>query len=118
MAPGDEQQLPSGVVTFLFTDVEGSTQLWAADTSAMGESLRVHDGIVRSAVEDRGGFVFTTAGDSFAVAFAQASAAVVAAPAMARRAPRRRRPRSRGLGCGRLPVLPVAKGGERTRLPR
>jgi predicted ATPase/class 3 adenylate cyclase len=79
MSGGDEQRLPSGVVTFLFTDVEGSTQLWAADSTAMGESLRVHDAIVRSAVEARGGFVFTTAGDSFAVAFAQASAAVDAA---------------------------------------
>ena len=72
---------PSGTVTFLFTDVEGSTRLWAADSDAMAASLRVHDDIVRGAVESRGGFVFTTAGDSFAVAFAKASQAVEAAVA-------------------------------------
>ena len=73
------EPLPSGVVSLLFTDVEGSTRLWAADAEAMSASLRVHDDILRRAVETRGGYVFTTAGDSFAVAFSQASAAVEAA---------------------------------------
>ena len=73
------QPLPSGVVSLLFTDVEGSTRLWAANPDAMSASLRVHDDILRQAVETRGGYVFTTAGDSFAVAFSQASAAVEAA---------------------------------------
>lgn len=81
MAGDHERGLPSGVVTFLFTDVEGSTQLWAADADAMDASLRMHDEIIRRTVESNGGFVFTTAGDSFAVAFAQASAAVDAAVA-------------------------------------
>jgi class 3 adenylate cyclase len=71
--------LPSGVVSLLFTDVEGSTRLWAADPDAMSASLRLHDEILRRAVESRGGYVFTTAGDSFAVAFSHASAAVKAA---------------------------------------
>lgn len=64
---------PTGTVTFLFTDVEGSTRLWAADETAMAASLRVHDDILRTAIEGSGGYVFTTAGDSFAAAFSRAS---------------------------------------------
>ena len=74
--PGDR---PSGTVTFLFTDVEGSTRLWAADKDAMSASLLVHDAILRGAIEGNGGYVFTTAGDSFAAAFGRASDAVRAA---------------------------------------
>ncbi len=70
---------PSGTVTFLFTDVEGSTRLWAADAEAMSASLLVHDSILRDAIEAEGGYVFTTAGDSFAAAFSKASDAVSAA---------------------------------------
>ena len=69
-------------MTFLFTDVEGSTRLWAADADAMSASLVVHDEILRSAIESRGGFVFTTAGDSFATAFSHASDAIDAASAL------------------------------------
>jgi len=47
----------------------------------MSASLRLHDEVLRHAVESRGGYVFATAGDSFAVAFSQASAAVEAAMA-------------------------------------
>ncbi len=71
--------LPSGTVTFLFTDVQGSTMLWAAGKDAMSASLSVHDAILRAAIEGNGGYVFTTAGDSFAAAFAKASDAVRAA---------------------------------------
>jgi class 3 adenylate cyclase len=70
---------PSGTVTFLFTDVEGSTRLWATDKDAMSASLLVHDAILRGAIEGSGGYVFTTAGDSFAAAFGRASDAVRAA---------------------------------------
>ena len=70
---------PSGTVTFLFTDVEGSTRLWAADKGAMSASLLVHDAVLRGAIEGNGGYVFTTAGDSFAAAFGRASDAVRAA---------------------------------------
>lgn len=66
-------------MTFLFTDVEGSTRLWAEDRDAMSASLRVHDGVLRKVFESWGGYVFTTAGDSFAVAFGRASEAVAAA---------------------------------------
>ena len=46
---------PSGTVTFLFTDVEGSTRLWAADKDAMSASLLVHDAILRGIIEGNGG---------------------------------------------------------------
>jgi predicted ATPase/DNA-binding SARP family transcriptional activator len=72
-------ELPSGTVTFLFTDVEGSTRLWAADPTLMSASLLVHDQILREVIESRSGYVFTTGGDSFAAAFARASDAVRAA---------------------------------------
>ncbi|HKA03354.1 MAG TPA: adenylate/guanylate cyclase domain-containing protein, partial [Acidimicrobiales bacterium] len=75
-ATGD---VPSGTVTFLFTDVEGSTRLWAADREAMSASLAVHDAILRDAIEGAGGYVFSTGGDSFSAAFPRASDAVVAA---------------------------------------
>ncbi len=71
--------VPSGIVAFLFTDVEGSTGLWASDADAMSSSLRVHDDVVRSGIERRGGYVFSTAGDSFSAAFQRASDAVAAA---------------------------------------
>ena len=56
---------PSGTTTFLFTDfsftdVEGSTQLWAADTKAMSASLPAHDAIARGAIESREGYVPAT----------------------------------------------------------
>ena len=75
----DEMALPTGVVTFLFTDVEGSTALWASDDQAMAASLAVHDDILREVVATHDGYVFTTAGDSFAVAFQSATAGVSAA---------------------------------------
>ena len=64
--------LPTGTVTFLFTDVEGSTGLWEDDPEGMRLALARHDEILRSAIESYGGYVFTTAGDSFAAAFAAA----------------------------------------------
>lgn len=66
-------------MAFLFTDVEGSTRLWARDRVAMSANLGVHDRVLREAVESSGGYVFTTVGDSFAVAFGRASDAVAAA---------------------------------------
>ena len=71
--------LPTGTVTFLFTDIEGSTKLWERDAEAMRLALSRHDGIVRSAVEDRGVFVFKTLGDAFCCAFSSAPEALGAA---------------------------------------
>ncbi len=70
---------PSGTVTFLFTDIVGSTSLWDAYPSAMAEALALHDGIIRRAIDRCGGHLFATGGDGFAAAFGRASDAVVAA---------------------------------------
>ncbi len=70
---------PSGVVTFLFTDVEGSTRRWEDNPDSMDDALARHDLILRAVIERHGGHVFSTGGDGFAVAFARAAAAVTAA---------------------------------------
>ena len=62
--------LPTGTVTFLLTDLEGSTRLWEQDPSTMKDALAWHDRVVREAIERNGGYVFSTAGDAFAAAFA------------------------------------------------
>ena len=71
--------LPSGTVTFLLTDIEGSTLLWEANPAEMESALERHDRLVRDAVAQRNGYVFSTAGDAFAAAFATPSDAVAAA---------------------------------------
>src|ERR687893_368257 len=71
--------LPTGTVTFLFTDIEGSTRLWERDPSAMHSALSRHDGIVRSAIEGSDGHVFKTLGDAFCAAFSSAPEALGAA---------------------------------------
>ena len=71
--------LPSGTVTLLFTDIEGSTQHWEERPDAMAAALRIHDGLVRAAIEAHGGFVFKTMGDQFCAAFSRASDAISAA---------------------------------------
>ncbi len=73
------ESLPTGVVSFLFTDVEGSTRLWERDHEAMASSLALHDDIMRSSIDTHGGHVFSTAGDAFAVAFHSIDQAVQAA---------------------------------------
>jgi class 3 adenylate cyclase/tetratricopeptide (TPR) repeat protein len=75
---------PSGTVTFLFSDIEGSTQRWARDRSAMQEALRLHDRFMREAIEMHGGFVFKTIGDAFCAAFTTPESAAVAALAAQR----------------------------------
>jgi predicted ATPase/class 3 adenylate cyclase len=75
---------PSGVVTFLFTDVEGSTALWDRHPEEMTAALADHDRRIREAIEAHDGYVFTTAGDSFSVAFANVRDALGAALALQR----------------------------------
>ena len=65
-------ELPSGTVTFLFTDLEGSTRLWEEHPDAMKEALARHDEIVRDAITGCGGHVVKTRGDGFHAAFADA----------------------------------------------
>ena len=70
---------PTGTVTFLFSDVEGSTGAWEAHPQAMAQAMPRHDAIVRGALERAAGYVFSTAGDSFAAAFSRPADAVQAA---------------------------------------
>ncbi len=77
-------QIPSGTVTLLFTDIQGSTRLWEAEPGPMADALRRHDAILRGAIESASGFVFKTVGDAFCAAFATAPAAVEAALAAQR----------------------------------
>src|SRR6516162_9905247 len=70
---------PSGVVTFLFTDVEGSTRRWEKDADAMRVALVVHDKVLRTAIEAYDRFLFSHTGDGFVAAFASPMCAVNAA---------------------------------------
>jgi class 3 adenylate cyclase len=71
--------LPSGTVTFLFTDIEGSTAFWESNPQAMAAALESHDAILRGAVEDHDGYVFSTGGDGRGAAFGRAAGGVDAA---------------------------------------
>jgi len=71
--------LPSGTVTFLFTDIEGSTALWERHAEEMRVALARHDGVLRQAVTSNRGYTFKTVGDSFHAAFASAPDALRAA---------------------------------------
>jgi predicted ATPase len=66
-------------VTFLFTDVEGSTQRWRRDEDEMAAAMRRHDDVLTSVVADAGGRLFKHTGDGVVVAFASPSAGVAAA---------------------------------------
>lgn len=70
---------PTGTVTFLFTDIEGSTRLWDQYPDHMRDALARHDRIVREAAAAHDGYVFSTAGDAFSVAFARPEQALEAA---------------------------------------
>ncbi len=70
---------PSGTVTFLFSDIEGSTARWDADRIAMASALSRHDSLMRAALDAHGGYVFKTMGDAFCAAFRTASDAADAA---------------------------------------
>jgi class 3 adenylate cyclase len=73
--------LPSGTVTFLFTDIEGSSAQWEADPPAMRARLARHDELLRQAIESRHGLVFKHLGDGMCAAFASAPDALAAAAA-------------------------------------
>jgi predicted ATPase/class 3 adenylate cyclase len=76
--------LPSGTVTFLFTDIEGSTRRWDANPTEMQAALARHDELLRQAIEAQGGIVFKTVGDAFCAAFRTATGALDAALAVQR----------------------------------
>ncbi len=74
MTPGSP-----GVLTFLFTDIQGSTQLWEKYPQAMAIALARHDALLRQAVEASGGHIFKTAGDAVYAVFMRPQAGLAAA---------------------------------------
>jgi predicted ATPase/class 3 adenylate cyclase len=72
---------PSGIVTFVFTDVEGSTRRWEADADGMRVALAAHDAVLRQAIEAHGGWLFKHTGDGVCAAFGSPRSAVDAAVA-------------------------------------
>jgi len=76
--------LPSGMVTFLFTDIEGSTPLWEREPEQMRLALARHHAILRTTIATEGGHAFKTIGDAFQAAFALPAQAVAAALAAQR----------------------------------
>jgi class 3 adenylate cyclase len=73
------RDLPSGTVTFLFTDLQGSTRLWELDREAMAAAVARHHELLENAVQGHGGVVFSYMGDGVAAAFGTALDAVAAA---------------------------------------
>jgi class 3 adenylate cyclase len=78
-APSD-----SVTATFLMTDIEGSTRLWAEERDAMTRALAAHDALLREAVGVAGGHVFKTTGDGMLAVFDRSDGAVEAALAAQR----------------------------------
>ena len=94
-------RLPTGIVTFLFTDIEGSTRLWEREPEAMRAALAAHDRLLRDAIESNGGDVVKMTGDGVMAAFGAPAAALAAALAA-----------QRGLADDRRP--PFTDGGRQT----
>ena len=72
-------------MTFLFTDIEGSTRLWDEHAEVMGVALARHDEILCTVFDARDGVVFSTGGDGMAAVFGRAGDAVAAAVEAQRR---------------------------------
>jgi len=72
-------QPPTGTVTFLFTDIEGSSRLWERFPVDMGPALARHDALLRTEIESHSGLVFKTVGDAFCAAFSFPGEALEAA---------------------------------------
>jgi predicted ATPase/class 3 adenylate cyclase len=83
-SPRPRAPAPDSTVTFLFTDVEGSTRLWEQHPEPMRRALAHHDDLLREAIESHGGEVFKTFGDQFCAVFSAAPAALAAAIAAQR----------------------------------
>jgi class 3 adenylate cyclase len=76
--------LPSGTATFLFTDIERSTEMWERYRDVMPRALERHDSVLRDVIRTSGGRVFKEVGDAFHAVFADAARAVEAAIAIQR----------------------------------
>ncbi|MCD6058031.1 MAG: adenylate/guanylate cyclase protein, partial [Thermomicrobiales bacterium] len=77
-------ELPNGTVTFLFTDIEGSTALWERDRGAMREAVDRQLAILRNLISAHHGVLYKTIGDGTQAAFASAEEALRAAVASQR----------------------------------
>src|SRR5690242_19683969 len=76
--PMDTTAPPTGTVTSLFTDIEGSTRLWEQQPQAMQAALARHNALLRQALEVHGGNVFQIIGDGSCAAFDSPEHAVAA----------------------------------------
>lgn len=76
--------LPTGTITFLFSDIEGSSRKWEQQPDAMRVALAAHDRLLRNTFEACGGYIFKTIGDAFCVAFDTALDALAGAVAAQR----------------------------------
>src|SRR4030042_4721741 len=76
--------LPTGTVTFLFTDIEGSPKLWQLHPDAMPDALALHHAILNETIAAHGGYVFQIIGDAFCAAFSTATDGLEAALAAQR----------------------------------
>src|SRR5690242_4945034 len=75
----DTLTFPTGTVTFLFTDIEGSTKLAQQYPNDMPALLARHDELLNRAIAAQNGYVFQIIGDAFCAAFHSASDALLAA---------------------------------------
>mgnify|MGYP002629783948 CR=1 FL=1 len=76
--------LPSGLLTFLFTDIEGSTERWESSPDEMRSAMQVHDSLLDRCVEEGGGVVFKGTGDGIGAVFVSPQRAADAAVAIQR----------------------------------
>src|SRR6478672_1885588 len=81
---GAAMNAKSRLLTFLFTDIEGSTRRWEADADAMRVALEIHNRVLRETVEANDGKVFNYTGDGMCAVFASPKSAVDAAVAAQR----------------------------------
>jgi len=98
---------PSGTVTFLFTEVEDSTERSEGAAADMAAAFQVHDAMVRDAIESQSGYVFAADGDCFSAVFSTATDAVTAAVAAQQVLARGRHPVR-----GRDGLTSLAHGGQ------
>src|SRR4051812_40403516 len=75
----DQRELPTGTVTFLYTDLEGSTRQWEQHPAPMPAAVDRHLALLRQAIHAHAGQVFRTTGDGLCAAFASAPDALAAA---------------------------------------
>src|SRR5690349_2706681 len=78
LGTGLDAPLPTGTVTFLFTDIEGSTALWEQRAADMRPALERHDAVIRQAMELSGGRIIKTTGDGVVAVFHAAKDALAA----------------------------------------